>query len=308
MSEPALDTPTPAPAPVDSAPAPVDPAPSPAPADPAPTDPAPAEPKADWPEDWRNKLTTDPKLIKRLERYASPKAAIDALFAAQNRISSGELKSALKPDATPEEKAAWRTENGIPATPAEYDTALPNGLVIGDADKPFVDAYLAKAHEANLHPSQVKETLAWYFDQQEQARVAQDARDLEAKMATEDTLRAEYGQDYRRVLGGAFKMLEGAPDGVKDKILGGRTADGTPIGSDPAVIRWLVDLNQQLNPIATLVPGSGTNAVQAAENELADIRKMMGDHKSDYWKGPRAGQLQARYRELTSAMASGRGR
>lgn len=32
--------------------------------------------------------------------------------------------------------------------------------------------------------------------------------------------------------------------------------------------------------------------------ERADLRKMMGDHKSAYWRGPDAEVNQARYREL----------
>ena len=65
-------------------------------------------------------------------------------------------------------------------------------------------------------------------------------------------------------------------------------------------------LDMQINPIATVVPGSGTNAVQAVENELADLRKMMGDHSSEYWKGPMAAKHQARYKELVGAVSKGR--
>src|SRR3990172_7165987 len=62
-----------------------------------------ATPPGDCPADGRQQYAgDDPKKLSRLERYASPKAALDALFAAQQRISSGELKAALSPDATPE--------------------------------------------------------------------------------------------------------------------------------------------------------------------------------------------------------------
>lgn len=272
----------------------------------SPTDATNAAPVAsDWPADWRQKYSTDPKVLKRLERYASPKAAIDALFAAQSKISSGELKSALKPDATPEERAAWREENGIPASAKEYDLTLPNGIVVGEADRPFIDSFLERAHEANMHPTQVKQALGWYYDQQEQAQTAQIARDTEARMKAEDELRAEFGPEYRRNVALAKQLLDSAPEGVRDRLLEGRMADGTPIGNDPNVIRWLVSLSRELNPVGTVVPGSGTNAVQAVEAELAGLRKMMGDHKSEYWKGAMAEKHQARYRELTSALAKG---
>jgi hypothetical protein len=264
------------------------------------------EVKSDWPDNWREKYSTDPKVLKRLERYASPKAALDALFAAQTKISSGELKTALKPDSTPEEKAAWRVDNGIPATPAEYDIALPDGRVVGEADKAIVDEFLKTAHESNLHPSQVKDALGWYFTKQDQEVAARDARDVESKMKSEDVLRAEFGQDYRKNVTLAKQLLDSAPDGVGEQIMGGRLPDGTPIGNSPEVIRWLVGLSRELNPIGTVVPGSGTNAVQAVESEMAALRSKMGDRTSDYWKGPTAARNQERYRELTSALSKGR--
>lgn len=297
-------TPAPAPAPVDPNPAP---APNPAPVDPAPVDPAPVDPEAKgaWPEDWREKYVAqhggDPNLLKRLQRYASPQAALDALFAAQKKISSGELKSALKPDATPEEKAEWREQNGIPAAPSEYKIALPSGLVVGEADKPVVDAFLQRAHDANMHPDQVNQALGFYFEQQEAMAQEQAAFDIGSQQACEDLLRAEYGPEYRRNLQAVNELLSSAPGDITEKLLHGRLADGTPIGNSPEVIRWLVGLAREMNPIGTVVPGSGTNAMQAVETELGNLRKMMGDRTSEYWKGPNAQKNQNRYRELVAA-------
>lgn len=281
------------------------------PADPlAPPAPPPAYPDpvaGDWPEDWRQKYAgEDNKILKRLERYASPKAALDALFAAQNRINSGDLKTALKPDATEDEISAWRTDNGIPDKPEGYQVELPNGIVVGEADQPLVDEFLKEAHAANMHPKQVNQALGWYLSKQEAVLAEQVARDEEHRMLAEDELRAEYGPEYRNTIKQAHALLEDAPEGIKDRILQGRTQDGTRMGDDPAVIRWLVSLRRELNPVATLVPGSGTNATQAAEVELSTLRGMMGDRTSEYWKGPSAQKNQTRYRELVSALQKGR--
>lgn len=299
-ADPAPAAPTPAPAAGDPAPLPVVP---PVAGDPPPADPAPVT----WPDNWRElKANGDEKMLKRLQRYSSPSAAIDALFEAQTRISKGDLLPSLKENATPEEISDYRVAHGIPAEPAGYEIALPNGLVIGDADRPMVDEFLAKAHGANMHPAQVNEALGWYFDRAEQARVAQEARDTESRMATEDELRAEFGPDYRVNVKIANEMLDNAPGGLKDKLLAGRMADGTLIGNNPDVIRWLTGLSRELNPIGTVVPGSGTNAVQAVETEMATLKQLMGDHKSEYWKGPMAAKNQARYKQLVEAVQKGR--
>lgn len=305
---PAPMDPTPAPAPVDPTPAPAPSpslAPTPAPADPAPADPSPSDLAATWPEDWREKYAAqhggDPKLLKRLQRYASPQAAIDALFAAQNKISSGELRSALKPDATPEEKAEWREQNGIPAAPSDYKIELPSGLVVGERDKPVVDAFLQRAHDANMPPDQVNKALGFYFEQQEIVAQEQAAFDIGSQQACEDMLREEYGPEYRKNLVAVTELLNGAPGDLTQKLLNGRLEDGTPIGNSPEVIRWLVGMAREMNPIGTLVPGSGSNSMQAAESELSNLRKMMGDRNSEYWKGSDAKKYQDRYRALITA-------
>jgi hypothetical protein len=39
-------------------------------------------------------------------------------------------------------------------------------------------------------------------------------------------------------------------------------------------------------------------AIHAKEEELWGIERLMGNHDSAYWKGPRAQHLQDRYRQL----------
>ena len=230
--------PAPAPAPVDPAPAPVDPAPAPAAGDP-PADPAPVT----WPENWRElKANGDEKMLKRLQRYSSPSAAIDALFEAQTRISKGDLLPSLKENATPEEISDYRVAHGIPAEPAGYEINLPNGLVIGEADRPMVDEFLTKAHASNMHPAQVNEALGWYFDRADQARIAQEARDTESRMATEDELRAEFGPDYRvnvKIAKSGTNSIASSPG--KGSLTGTSVASvvtGPSIFSVPSLSRW----------------------------------------------------------------------
>lgn len=287
----------------------VDPVGDPAPSSPNP-DPVVDEVKGTWPEDWREKYVEqhggDPKLLKRLQRYASPQAALDAMFAAQGKISSGQIGTPLKADATPEEKAEWREVNGIPENASDYKVTLPNGLVFAERDKPIVDAFLERAHENNYTPLQVNDALSFYADQQMKAEQQLMANDIGSQQACEDILREEFGPEYRRNLIAVDEMLSGVPGSVKDQILLARTEDGVALGNDPAVVRWLVGLARELNPIGTVVPGSGTNAVQALETEMNALRAEMGDHKSPYWKGPEAEKKQARYRELVAAKQKGR--
>lgn len=311
MSESAPATPAP-PAPVDPTPivAPAAPVAGDPPSNPAPAaDPAPAAPPAgdpppvagDWPDNWREiKANGDEKMLKRLQRYASPSAALDALFNAQAKIAQG-LREPLRPDAPAEEVARWREDNGIPIEPTGY--AMPEGVVFSDQDKPLVDDFLKVAHDRNMSPDDVKAAVGWFMERQANQVDAMTARDEEQRMAAEDELRGEYGPAYRQEVKRAFDFLRNAPDGLGDSIMGGRLADGRLVGDSPEVIRWLNQMQREMNPMATVVPGAGTNAVQAVEGEIANLKKMMGDRSktSEYWYGPKAAQNQARYRELIGA-------
>ena len=254
------------------------------------------------PKDWAAIRTEiaggDEKLLKRLSRYSSVKDVTDALIAAQNKIASGSLKSALPADATPEQLAEWRAENGVPAKPEEYDTTLPNGMVVGDLDKPVVDAFAKTAHELNMNAAQVKQTLAWYFAEQEKQIAELRQADLAFQNESIEELRSEWGSEYKLNVNLIDGLLSQAPEGSKELLAGARLADGTPLASNPKIQRWLASLAREINPTATVVPGSGTNAAQAIESELATLKTAMADRNSSYWKGPTAEKQQARYREL----------
>lgn len=287
----------PAELPIEAPPATVSPA-ADIPVEPAPT--------GDWPEDWRTKYSQDPKVLKQLERYGSPNAALDALFNAQKKIA--EKGTRLKENATPEELAAWRTENGLPDTPEGYDLGtLPNGVVIGEADKPLVDDFLAVAHARNMNPDQVRQAVGWFFDRSTKAAAELAKQDAAAHDANIASLVQEFGADYGRNLAIAHDVLVNSPVGdIKDEVLTGRLANGTLFGDDPRVIRWLVGIGRELNPVTTVVPGAGMNTLQAIASELITIKSLMGDSASKYWKGPEAAALQARYRELIDAQSKGK--
>lgn len=239
----------------------------------------------------------DPKLLKRLERYSSEKDVVDALIAAQNKVS--EKGTRLPKEPTPEQLAEWRTENSIPDKPEGYDLkALPDGRVIGDADKPFVDEFLKAAHMSNMNPTQVTDTVAWYLAEQERQVDARMQLDVENKAASEEVLREEWGSEYRLNKNIIDGFLNTAPEGVKDQLFSSRTPDGNPLGNNPDFLRWLATTARTLNPTATVVPGAGGNAAQAIETELEGIVKLMGDKTSAYWKGAGADKMQSRYREL----------
>lgn len=244
----------------------------------------------------------DEKIAKRLSRYSSIESALDALVAAQNKIASGTIKSAPLPEkATPEQLAEWREQNGIPATPEGYEIEIPAELELTDDGKKFTTDFLSAVHEANIPPAAAKQLFGKIFEQQQAAEEARIEREDANRQVAEEELRAEWGQEYRLNSNLINGLLETAPAGVKDELFGGRLADGTPIAHSVQIMRWLASLAREVNPVSTVVPSSGENPDVVISNELASIEKLMGDHDSEYWKGPKSKQLQDRYEKLVDA-------
>lgn len=237
----------------------------------------------------------DPKLSARLARYSSEKDVIDALIAAQNKISSGGLKAPLPENPTPEEIAAWRAENGVPLTPKDYGVKVPDGV-----DPVQTEEFLATAHELNMTPAQVEKMIAWKASADEKALTQRAETDAAARQAGTDELRQDWGPEYKLNINLVTGLLDAAPQGIKEQLMGARLANGTLLGNDPTSLRWLASLAREINPTATVVPGSGVNAVQAIQSEMQSLQKLMGDRNSEYWKGPTAEALQKRFRDLAA--------
>lgn len=311
-----------APAPAAAAPAAATAAASPAPEPPKVAAPpadlpasAPAEPPAPKPLDnWRElavgALADDAtpeqkeehdKLTKLVKRFNTLPDAVKALREAQRKISSGELKAPLAKNAKPEEVAAWRKENGIPEKPEDYKIELPNGAVLGDADKPIVDGFVKAMHEKNTPPDVVNAAVAWYVQSQEERLQAMAENDKAYRATMEDTLREEWGSDFRANKEGVETMVGQWPEEVRKALLSARTGEGFLI-EHPGVMRALSDQARQLGFVGATVVPKGGDLGASVDQEIAAIEKSMfnedGTKNSAYWKSDKA---QVRYAQLLEA-------
>lgn len=264
---------------------------------------------ADWPEDWRTKVAgEDAKELARLQRMGSPADVWKAYRALEAKISSGQLKSGLKPDATPEEVAAWRKENGLPAAPEEYRPNLPNGMVPGEADKPLIEGFQKTAHELGMTADQFNKTLGWYYGMMDQVQAEAVEKDKGFRATAEDALRAEWGPAYRAEVKAVANFMEAnAPAGLADVLFNSRTPDGNLIGDHPEVLRWLNSLARTFNPMASLVPAGTADPMKAGEARIAEIEQIMRSPEANekYWRNP---AVQEEYGKLLEAREATRGR
>ena len=270
------------------------------PADPAPAPAAKTEPQSDWAPDWRSKISADGKHLKTLERFDSPKSMFDSYMALRQKLDSGELKpvSEFPAGGKPEQQAEWRKAHGIPDAPEGYELAFDDGLVIGEHDKPIVDGFLAAAHSANASPQQVNQIMHWYYEEQERVLTAQEEADANFLRESEDTLRAEWGGDFRTNINMIKGLVDTMPADVRDLFLNARLGDGKALVNHPDMARWLAMNARTINPVATVVPGAGANIAGAIDDEITSIEKMMRTDRQAYNKDEK---MQARLRELYGA-------
>ena len=106
-----------------------------------------------WGDDWRSRMiagSTDPEReSKQIERYESPEQIWKKARELEKKLSSGEVRTTLPKNASAEELARWRTENGIPDKPEGYKVNMPEGRPVPKDDDPFLKAFLASAHKSN---------------------------------------------------------------------------------------------------------------------------------------------------------------
>ena len=254
----------------------------------------------DWPDDWRTRLSADGKHSKTLDRFASPNALLDSYIALRQKVDSGELRaiSPFPDKGTADEQVAWRKAHGIPEKPEDYSLSFGDGLVIGEQDKPIIEGFLKAAHGANIAPEQVKGVLQWYYEQQESNLAQIEERDTATLTQTEDSLRAEWGGEYRTNINMIKGLIDTLPESVRDSFMGARLADGTALLNHPDMARWLAGTARTINPVHTVVPGAGANVAGAIDDEIASIEKVMREDRSRYNGNEK---MQARLRELYSA-------
>lgn len=265
-------------------------------------DPAPATPEAKgyWPSDWRDKLAEalkpgDANFRKRLDRMVDPTAIGKSWLSLETKQSSGELKKALSPEATPEEVQAWRKENGLPEKAEDYKPELPDGVVLGETDKQVLEGFQKFMFDQNMTPDVMNKTLAWYFQEQQRVNEAQELADADFHESTKENLIAEWGlKDYKANLAVMGSLRDQMPGGLADRILAGRMADGRLIGDDPQFLSWFAQLARDVSPTATLT-SIGVDNIKSLDEQVKSIERTMQEDPAKYWKDD---TMQARYREL----------
>lgn len=259
---------------------------------------------ADWPADWRQKGITaagvadadKPKVLAMLERLGSPGDLVKKVIEQEKLIAQTRKGGTLAKDATPEQVAQYRKDNGIPETAEGYDlTNLPNGITVGEQDKPIVAALLGTMHTNNMTPAQVRDLMTSYYQQE-----AQFLRDREEKIAAnkteqEDALRRDWGDEFRSNVNVISNLSNTWSQATQEALAGALDSNGFPLLNNKDFLKDMAVIARTINPIDT-VPSSGAgNTMNGVTERIAEIEKRMVDDRDGYFKDEK---MQDEYRKL----------
>lgn len=248
--------------------------------------------------DWRKDVAGDnADAMKTLERFASPKALYESYDQFRARLSKGELKAVTPfPDkGTAEQQAQWRSENGVPPEPGAYEIELPDGVVVGENDKPVIENFTKFAHAKNLPASVVNEVVNWHFQQRVANEEAARAEFDKQKSDTAAALGAEWGPDYKANLNKIQGVLDATIPADQSDLKG---LINNAIATNPHFARHYAAIALQLNPAGTLVPGDRGANEGSIKDELGRIDAVMKKDRAAYNKD---NAMQERYRSLLGA-------
>lgn len=244
-------------------------------------------------------------------RYNSLEDMAAALFNAKQKIREGSVKAPLKADATADELAEYRRENGIPEAPEGYLEKLPDGLVIGEEDKPIFDSFMKSMHAKNADPAVAQEAVKWYYDFIEGEESKAVEANANACAATEDQLMAEWGGDFpanknlfTNVIAGMPKELVG--ENGDGPLYSAVLSDGTQLMNHPEMVRWIVKVARDLHMPTTQLTAENSPGGVSIHDRIAELVKMSGNHDGPYWRGAKAHGLQLELQSLNTKLAGGK--
>ncbi len=265
-----------------------------------------------FPDSWRDDLAGGDKAFRRtLDRFDSPAALAKAYRELTARLSSGDLKATRPPpaDATAEQVAAWRAEQGLPQTAAAYVEGLQfaDGTVPGEAEQALLASFAEEAMKGRWTAGQYSQAVSWYFDLQDRLAAERDHADAAFRQEASADLMREWRHDYAANRNAVAQFLDRSfPADFRDALLTARLPGGQILANHPAFNRAILDVAMTLNPSGAVLPNA-SGGLEGVESRIAEIegRYMRAPHGSDlwksYWSGDSGARMQQEYRDLLAA-------
>jgi len=272
--------------------------------------PAPEPVAKTFPESWREDLAGGDKAFRKtLDRFETPAALAKAYKELTARLSSGDLKATKPPpdNATPEQIAVWRGEQGLPQGAAAFVDGLQlgDGTVTGEAEKALLASFAEEAMEGRWTADQYNQAVRWYFDMQDRLAAQRDQADAAFKHQASTDLTREWGHDYATNRNAVAQFFDRSfPEDFREALLTARLPDGRLLANHPTFNKAILEVAKSVNPSGAMLPNASGGGLSNVESRIAEIegKYMRAQHGSDlwksYWTGDSGARMQQEYRGL----------
>lgn len=252
---------------------------------------------------WRDRLAGgDEKFRKQLDRFGA-EADFGKAYREMEKLKAN-IKKPLPENPTPEQLAAYRKDNSIPETPDGYEKALklPEGVIIGEADKPIVAEFLKTVHGKNWTQEAVNDALGWYYSTQDAQQIQLKEAERLARQETITDLQSEWGPEYKASHGMIKSWLERQPDKVGDMLGGARDDNGRALLNNSTFVKWLNNHIRETDPSATILHDAAASGISVKER-IEAIQKVIGDDPHRYYKTEEGLRMQEELGRLLQAQS-----
>jgi hypothetical protein len=242
------------------------------------------QPSGEFPDNWRELMAgDDEELLKQLQRTTDPKKLGTRFKDLYAKVRAGVHETdEVAPPKDEEALKEWRKERGIPEDATGYEIPEEIQKVMTEADKPIAADFMEFMHGKNWTPDKVAEGLEWYASFQQKIAEDRAAADNDARETLEETLREEWGADFKPNMQLAARV-SGA--NAEHNWLDARYADGTRIGDDPEVVRALADLGRTKFGDVAFSTEESARKIGDRRAEIEEIRK----NDPDKYYDPKSG-------------------
>ncbi len=266
-----------------------------------------------FPASWREDLAgSDKAFRKTLDRFDSPAALAKAYKELTVRLSAGDLKATKPPpdNATPEQLAAWRAEQGLPQSATAYVDGLQlgDGTVTGEAEKALLASFADEALKGRWTADQYNRAVGWYFDMQDRLAAQRDQADAAFKHEASADLMHDWGHDYATNRNAIAQFFDRSfPDDFREALLTARLPNGRVLANHPTFNKAILEVAKSINPSGAMLPNAAGGGLANVESRIAEIegKHMRAPHGSDlwksYWTGDSGARMQQEYRGLLTA-------
>jgi hypothetical protein len=266
-----------------------------------------------FPGFWREDMAGGDKAFRKtLDRFETPAALAKAYKELTARLSSGDLKATKPPpgNATPEQIAAWRAEQGLPRDAAAYVEGLrfSDGTVPGEAEKAMLASFADEAMKGRWTADQYSQAVGWYFAMQDRLAAGRDHADAAFRQESSADLMRDWGHDYPANRNAVAQFFDrNFPADFREALLTARLPDGRILANHPVFNKAILDVAKSLNPAGKVLPNASGGGLSGVESRITEIegKYMRAPHGSDlwksYWTGDSGARMQQEYRGLLAA-------